>query len=74
MLIVNHLWYSEGMGKNVDSKKRSKIPLSKTHPKLAKEAHGWDPSKVTYGSDKNLLWKCVKGHIWGAAPLNNLTI
>jgi len=46
--------------------KKAKPPLSKTHPKLAKEADGWDPSKVTHGSDKNLLWRCAKGHSWSA--------
>ncbi len=43
-------------------KKRAKLPLSKTHPKLAKEADGWDPSVVTAGSGKKVKWKCSKGH------------
>ena len=44
------------------SKKKIKLPLSKTHPKLAKEAHGWDPSSITSGSGKRVKWKCSKGH------------
>jgi hypothetical protein len=48
-------------------KKRSKIPLSKTHPKLAKEAHGWDPNSLIAGSHKKVDWKCPKGHIYTAA-------
>ena len=46
------------------NKKKSKLPLSKTHPKLAKEAFGWDPSKVLFGSGKKYEWKCQKKHIW----------
>jgi len=46
------------------AKKKEKLPLSKTHPKLAKEAHEWDPSSVTSGSGKRLLWKCPNHHIY----------
>jgi hypothetical protein len=48
-------------------KKKAKLPLSKTHPKLAKEADGWDPSSVTAGSGKKLNWKCSKGHKYNSA-------
>ena len=41
---------------------KSKKPLSETHPELAKEADGWDPSTVTAGSGKKLPWKCPSGH------------
>ena len=34
------------------SKKKAKLPLSKTHPKLAKEAHGWDPKTLDSSSGK----------------------
>jgi len=54
------------------SKKKAKLPLSKTHPKLAKEAHGWDPMVVTFGSVKRLKWKCTKGHIY-VATVNSRT-
>ena len=49
-------------------KKKVKLPLSKTHPKLAKEADGWDPMAVTFGSGKKLKWKCIEGHVWQASP------
>ena len=39
-------------------KKKAKLPLSKTHPELAKEAYGWDASSKTSGSDFNLEWQC----------------
>lgn len=42
----------------------AKEPLSATHPELAKQAHGWDPSLVTAGSSKKLLWKCATNHVW----------
>jgi hypothetical protein len=50
------------------NKKRDKVPLSITHPELAKEADGWDPTKVTFGSDKKLSWRCMEGHEWLASP------
>lgn len=44
--------------------------LKTTHPKLAKEAHGWDPKSVTASSTKKLKWKCNKNpkHIWITSP------
>lgn len=39
-------------------------PLSETHPELAKQAHGWDPSSVTPYSNKKADWICSFGHIW----------
>lgn len=44
--------------------KKEKQPLSVTHPELAKEADGWDPATVTFGSGKKLRWKCVLGHAY----------
>jgi hypothetical protein len=32
--------------------KKDKKPLSETHPELAKEAHGWDPSIVQNNQSK----------------------
>jgi hypothetical protein len=48
--------------------KKAKLPLSKTHPKLAKEAVGWDPSTVTKGSNKKYQWKCSKEHLYEMSP------
>ena len=42
--------------------KKEKQPLSATHPEFAKEADGWDPSTITFGSSKRLTWKCNVGH------------
>ena len=42
-------------------KKEPKKPLSVTHPKLAKEADGWDPTTPIPVS-KNVSWNCPKGH------------
>ena len=44
-----------------------KPPLSKTHPKIAKEANGWNPSLITGGSSKKVNWKCPKGHVYEAS-------
>ena len=52
--------------------KKEKLPLSVTHPELAKEADGWDPSQITYGSGKKFLWRCNLSHTW-EATINNRT-
>ncbi len=38
--------------------------LSTTHPEIAAQADGWDPSTVSKGSNKAQLWKCNSGHSW----------
>lgn len=38
--------------------------LTTSHPELAKQANGWDPSKVGSGSGQVLSWKCEFGHVW----------
>ena len=43
---------------------KKKLPLSKTHPKLAKEAFGWDTGAYSYGSAKIVSWKCAKKHVY----------
>ena len=44
--------------------KKEKLPLSVTHPELAAEAEGWDPSSYTYGSGRVVQWKCPGGHTY----------
>jgi len=41
-----------------------KTDLATTHPEIASEADGWDPTTVSKGSGKKLQWKCIKGHTW----------
>jgi hypothetical protein len=41
--------------------------LATTHPELAAEAHGWDPTTVTAGSNQKRKWLCSEGHTWNAA-------
>ena len=48
--------------------KKEKLPLSVTHPELAKEADGWDPATLTSGSNKKVLWHCSEGHNWEISP------
>jgi hypothetical protein len=50
--------------------KKEKLPLSVTHPELAKEADGWDASQVTHGSNKKLAWICSANHRWNATVGN----
>lgn len=48
--------------------KKEKQPLSVTHPELANQADGWDPSTATKGSHALRSWKCSEGHTWEASP------
>lgn len=52
--------------------KRETKPISDTYPELAKEAHGWDPTKVFAGTHKKLEWKCSLGHVWSAVGYSRI--
>jgi hypothetical protein len=41
--------------------------LASTHPEVAAEADGWDPSTVIAGSGIKRKWMCAYGHVWMAA-------
>ena len=51
----------------------SKEPLSVTHPELAAQADGWDPTTLTAGSNKKVGWKCSEGHRWMSTVNNRST-
>jgi hypothetical protein len=53
--------------------KKGTQPLSVTHPELAKEAVGWNPSQFTAGSDRKLEWNCPKGHTYFSS-INSRTL
>ena len=38
--------------------------LAETHPELAAQADGWDPSTLRAMSNKKVGWKCALGHKW----------
>ena len=38
--------------------------LATTHPELAAQADGWDPSSTTRSKGKKVKWKCELGHQW----------
>jgi len=40
--------------------------LKTRFPNIAEEAFGWDPSRVSYGSNVKKEWRCIKGHVWSA--------
>jgi hypothetical protein len=47
----------------------AKIPkpsLAETHPEVAAQADGWDPTTLTSGSSIKVGWKCGFGHSWNA--------
>jgi predicted GIY-YIG superfamily endonuclease len=73
----NHIWKavikSRTRGSNCPYCSNTKIligfnDLATTNPDIANEAHGWDPTSVSAGSDKKREWKCKQGHIWLAPP------
>ncbi len=41
--------------------------LATTHPELASQAYGWDPTSVRAGTHKKLSWRCSLGHIFTAS-------
>ena len=42
--------------------------IATTHPDIALQADGWDPTKFVIRSKKKLLWKCEFAHSYVAAP------
>jgi hypothetical protein len=47
-----------------------KPTLAETHPELAAQADGWDPTEVTEFSHRYLKWKCELAHTWESLVLN----
>jgi hypothetical protein len=47
--------------------------IATTHPEIAQEAYGWDPTTIAYGSSSNLKWKCANGHIYASPPIRRTT-
>ncbi len=41
--------------------------LATTHPELAKQAHGWNPTNFSAGMHTKVTWKCSEGHITESA-------
>lgn len=48
--------------------------LATTNPELAKEANGWDPSTVVYGTSNKKSWKGNCGHVWESAIGSRTTL
>ena len=62
---------SKGIGCNVCANKVIVLgtnDFATTHPELAKEAYGWDPTKIVGGSNKKQTWICSKRHTWEESP------
>ncbi len=47
--------------------------LATTHPELASEADGWDPSTLRPGSNVKVGWKCYLGHRWESTIVNRVS-
>lgn len=52
--------------------KKEKLPLSVTHPELAKQASGWEPDLVTEGNSQSREWKCEATHTWRTSIYNRI--
>ncbi len=70
-----HTWFakvsSRSMGRNCPICANKQLltgynDLSTTHPEIAKEANGWDPSTVISGAQRRFSWRCQFGHEWVA--------
>ena len=48
--------------------------LATTHPIIAGEADGWDPTTTTKGTHAKRKWKCNLGHTWFATPQSRTTM
>ena len=48
-------------------KKKEFTPLSVTHPEIAIQAFGWDPSQIKASDSLKRNWRCSKGHEFLAA-------
>jgi DNA-directed RNA polymerase subunit RPC12/RpoP len=46
--------------------------LATSFPKLAKQADGWDASKVFPKSNRKLQWICDLGHVWKVSPASRI--
>jgi Zn finger protein HypA/HybF involved in hydrogenase expression len=47
-----------------------KPSLAETHPELAAQADGWDPTSLSKGSTKKVAWICKLDHKWQASVNN----
>lgn len=47
--------------------------LATTHPQVAAEADGWDPTQIRYGSGEVRNWRCKVGHTWSAIVSSRAT-
>ncbi len=49
---------------------KKRLSIVETHPEIAAQADGWDPTTITAGSHKKVDWKCEFGHQWKATVGN----
>lgn len=47
-----------------------KDDLATTHPEIAAQAYGWDPTTVKAGSERVVAWMCSEAHTWNASVFN----
>ena len=75
---LNHQWKASvdtrahrGYGCPICSHKQLLVgfnDLATTHPDVAAQAYGWDPTTVIGGTHQKKLWKCELGHTWETSP------
>lgn len=71
--VSNHVWTSSpnsrssGLGCPICSNQQVLAgynDLATTHPEIAAQADGWDPTAVTRGHSSKKSWVCENGHKW----------
>jgi len=74
--VRNHVWTAttnnrtSGLGCPICSNQQvlsGYNDLATTHPELAAQADGWDPTAVSHGHKSKKAWRCDLGHKWDAS-------
>jgi hypothetical protein len=70
MCDLGHKWKAPVINRRNKTSCPVCLSLATTHPQLAAQADGWDPTTLTAGSEKEVGWKCNLGHQWKARVVN----
>lgn len=69
--ICSHIWNASVCGRTIKNSRCSRCSsIATTHPELAAQAHGWDPTTLKSCSNKKVAWMCEEGHVWPSTPNN----
>ena len=46
--------------------------IATTNPDVLRFISNWDPTKITWGHNKKVLWQCELGHTWKTTPRSKI--